>query len=297
LLDIKGHLSNYSAWDAISEKLNALAGRMSAGQLFFRAKFTLKKKAEYGSGMSSYGEVKVEWNFDVSSEGVFKKREETLEVGLKAEGGSGKRQIGLTTKAEFSLKTGELNKTAVEGEFGPFGLELADDGEFKFKLGKKFADIIASGNVYTGSFGAGVNVSTDSLLKGIKSKELRERLQKILPAFDLYLGIGFSGVGYDNILAYTSNAPGFFERRTLNQLLSPGLQWNDLDFDEQAHLTTLGWTMQDWDIKHMIPYKEFPVSTKANPYKLSAAEQIAIVHLGFHLDQWKPAWEKVAGVN
>ncbi len=52
------------------------------------------------------------------------------------------------------------------------------------------------------------------------------------------------------MLAVVSNAPGFFERRNLDELFHPKTQWNDLTLVEQRNLIILGWHADAWDGKY-----------------------------------------------
>ncbi len=84
------------------------------------------------------------------------------------------------------------------------------------------------------------------------------------------------------MLAVVSNAPGFFERRNLDELFHPKTQWNDLTLVEQRNLIILGWHADAWDGKYdERNASKRPESVTKNRAQLSDAEKVAIVHLGF----------------
>ncbi len=91
------------------------------------------------------------------------------------------------------------------------------------------------------------------------------------------------GTREETILAVLSQAPGFFERRSLNELFAPETHWADLTLDEQNALVALGWYAAVWDGKYHQEYKaKLPDSAHAGRQDLSDTEKVAIVHLGFH---------------
>lgn len=285
--------SSYHAWLAISDRLNTLAGRIPDGTMFFRVKFALKENVSYGDA-SPYSEVKTEWNFDISEHGVFRKHDTTLTAGAQFEAGKGPRTFGAGVNREMSLESGD-EKTTVNAKFGKWGIEADDSG------GQKVTGpygLSSEGNLRMGQMGFGTTLSTHDLFKLLRKRrgeKVADDAFKNVPNAELYVGLHFQGLRQENVLAVVSNAPGFFERRSLKNLLAPGTQWSDLDFDERAHLDTLGWSRETWDRKHLMAYSDFPSSARESPHKLSSAEQIAIVHLGITFDTWTGIWRRIAG--
>lgn len=288
-------VSSYRAWLAISQRLDVLAGRIPEGTIFFRVKFTLKENVGYGS-TSPYAEVKTEWNFDVSEHGVFQRRSTTATAGVRGEIRRGRVRIGGGANHEIDLESGET-KTTVQGSFGRWGTEISDDGGMKV-TGPY--GVSSEANARTGEFGFGGTFSLQDLMRQrreSRGETVPDNAFQNIPNAELYLGLHFQGIRQETLLAYFSRAPGFFERRSLSNLLAPSTQWSDLDGDERAHLTTLGWNAELWDQKHLLPLSRYPDSARANPHDLPAAERIAIVHLGFSFDQWTATWRRVAGAQ
>lgn len=285
--------NSFRAWVTISQKLDVLAGRIPDGTIFFRVKFTLSERVEAGS-ISPYDEVKTEWNFDVTEHGVFEKHTTSNTVGVQVGGGSGNRQIGVGANYEVDLESGE-GKTSVNAKIGNWGIEASDDGSQK--VTGPFG-ISSEGNMRRGEFGFGGALSTHdlfSLLRENQGQEVADDAFRNIPNAELYLGLHFQGLREDNILAVVSRAPGFFERRSLTNLLAQTTQWTDLNLDEKTHLEALGWNMNLWDRKYVLPFSQFPDSTRTDAYQLSATERIAIVHLGIRFDEWQNIWRTIAG--
>ena len=285
--------NSFRAWVTISQKLDVLAGRIPDGTLIFRVKFSLSERVEAGS-TSPYDEVKVEWNYDITEHGVFQKRSVSNTAGVQIGGGPPNRQFGVGMNQEMDLESGEA-KTTVNAKFNDWGIEMSDDGSQK--VTGPFG-LSSEGNLRTGEFGFGSAYSTHDLfrlLRESQGEEVAEDAFRNVPNAELYLGLHFQGVREDNVLAVISRAPGFFERRSLTNLLAQTTQWTDLNLDEKTHLETLGWHMDLWDRKYVLPISEFPESTRTDAYQLSARERIAIVHLGIRFDEWQNIWRTIAG--
>lgn len=284
--------NSFRAWVTISQKLDVLAGRIPDGTIFFRVKFSLSESVEAGS-TSPYSEIKTEWNFDITEHGVFEKQSNSYTEGVQLGGGSGNRQIGVGGNYEIDLETGE-GKYTVNAKIGDWGIEASDDGSQK--VTGPFG-ISSEGNLRRGELGFGETLSTHDLfrlLRESQGEEVADDAFRNIPNAELYLGIHFQGLSEDNILAVVSRAPGFFERRSVTNLISQTTQWTDLNLDEKTHLEALGWNMDLWDRKYSLPPSQFPESTRTDPYQLSARERIAIVHLGIRFDEWQNIWRTIA---
>jgi hypothetical protein len=127
----------------------------------------------------------------------------------------------------------------------------------------------------------------------LKGKDLAQRLRGKGPWFDrwanllegveLQVQVGLVGTREETILATVSHAPGFFERRSLKELLDPKTQWVDLTLDEHQALASLGWYGGIWDGKYHHEFKvNLPDSARKTRDELTASEKIAIVHLGLY---------------
>lgn len=285
--------SSFRAWLTIAQRLDVLAGRIPDGTLFFRVKFSVSERVEVAS-TSPYDEVKVEWNFDITEHGVFQKRTTTNTAGIQIGGGSGRRQIGVGADHEIDLETGE-EKSTVKAKIGDWGIEASDDGTQK--VTGPFG-ISSEGNLRRGEMGFGGTLSTHDLFRLLRERrgqEVADDAFRNIPNAELYLGLHFQGLREDNILAVVSRAPGFFERRSVSNLVAQTTQWTDLNLDEKTHLEALGWNMDLWDRKYFIPLSDFPESCRTNPFELSARQRIAVVHLGIRDDEWLNIWRTIAG--
>jgi hypothetical protein len=281
--------SSLPAWQAIAGQLDKLAGQHEEGAIFFRIDIELAASI---LNIFGFGETKakVKFNADFGTDGVRQKIDEVL---------SGEAKLGLKpgkwvpipieggAEYEVSAITGE-GKTCYKLKGGPagrqWGFEVCDDGTRKV-LGPY--GLAAQFNNQTGEFGYGVDL------------ELPKDMGKV------NLGIFFQGIRKDTLLAYFSRAPGFFERRSVSELLSAETHWNDLLSDEQGRLQILGWDAnnahkhkrqmpQYWDDKHNMPLKEFPASTTKSWHDLDAGQQIAARALGIRQYDWKSVWSKIA---
>lgn len=284
--------NSFRAWLAIAQRLDVLAGRIPDGTMFFRVKFSLSERVEAGSN-SPYEEVKVEWNFDISEHGTFSKRSTALTSGVQLGGGSGNRQIGVGANHEIDVESGD-EKITVNAKFGDWGIEASDDGTRK--VTGPFG-ISSEGNVRTGEMGFGGTLSTHNLFRLLRERggqQVADDAFRNVPNAELYVGLHFQGLREENVLAVVSRAPGFFERRSVQNLLAQTTQWTDLNLDERTHLETLGWNQDLWDRKYLIPFSQFPESARTNAYRLSGRQRIAVVHLGISFDQWLNIWRTIS---
>jgi hypothetical protein len=94
------------------------------------------------------------------------------------------------------------------------------------------------------------------------------------------VGLHFQGLRDDTAMAFVGGVPGFFERRSVDELLSSVIQWNDLRADEHMRLTTLGWTQDQWDKKRNLTIDQFPKSASIDFDDLPADQQMALLGLG-----------------
>ncbi len=284
--------NSFRAWVAIAQRLDVLAGRIPDGTMFFRVKFSLSERVEVDS-TSPYEEVKVEWNFDISEHGTFSKRSTTLTQGIQLGGGTGSRQIGVGANHEIDVESGD-EKITVNAKFGDWGIEASDDGTRK--VTGPFG-ISSEGNIRTGEMGFGGTLSTHNLFRLLRERggqQVADDAFRNVPNAELYVGLHFQGLREENVLAVVSRAPGFFERRSVQNLLAQTTQWTDLNLDERTRLETLGWNQDLWDRKYLIPLSQFPESARTNPYRLNGRQRIAVVHLGISFDQWLNTWRTIS---
>jgi len=282
------HASSLRAWKAIAEKLDKLANQHSEGSLFLRVKFKLKpfeQKEPFKNALPYISEIAVEDNLDVGTDGVLTKGpvlQGSLTSGLAPDtvknipmGGSTK--VGV--KQEVNVITGK-KKTTVNVDIKVAKIEVADDGTRKITLAN---GAVSEVNPETGEFGGGFKFGLEKLF-GDKAKGKGE----------IYVGLGFQGVREDTLISFFSEAPGFFERRSVSELLSVTTQWNDLKSDEHARLEVLGWKPDLWDHKHLLPITSFPKSAQEDFGDLTPDEQVALVGLGIRQFQQPGVWKKVA---
>jgi hypothetical protein len=282
--------SSLRAWVAIAEKLDKLAGQHAEGALFLRVKFKLKpfeQKDPKTNVIPFIKDIAVEDNLDIGTDGVLTKGpvlQGTLSSGLTPETATkipmgGGTQAGV--KQEVNVVTGK-RKTTVVVDLKAVKLEVADDGSRKITLANGASSEV---NPATGEFGAGVKFGLDKLFG------------KKLKFGEIYVGLHFQGVREDTLLSFFSEAPGFFERRSVNELLSAKTQWNDLKSDEQARLQILGWDHDTWDRKRLLPIEAFPKSAQGSFDDLTPQEEVALVGLGIRQFQQPAIWRKVAKPN
>ncbi len=281
------HASSLRAWKAIAEKLDALAGQHAEGTLFFRVKFKLKAPLEDPTAAKDpmyVGEVAVEDNLDVGPDGVLTKGpvvQGTFTMGsdppntlqkIKMQG----PDMQIAAKQEVNVVTGK-EKSTVSANFGILKIESATDGSRKVTWANGGSSEI---NPSTGEFGTGYKFSLDKI-GGPKSTEL-------------YVGLHYQGVREDTLISFFSEVPGFFERRSVDALLDPRTQWNDLKSDEQARLEVLGWNHDTWDKKRLLPISSFPKTAQEGFDDLTAQEQVALVGLGIRQYQQPGIWKEAA---
>lgn len=177
---------------------------------------------------------------------------------------------------KYAFEVDNVGKTKLSVEVEP-GIWL--DAEYSVPAAEmgigttiKFKDVAAKMKHY----------STKYELSDAASDKI-ERWSKKLEAVEVQALVGFVGLREETALAVVSNAPGFFQRRSLSDLFSPELQWNDLSQHEMAELATLGWSQEVWNKKYEEEMQaNLPASINKSRTELAPAELIAIVHLGFY---------------
>jgi len=261
----------FELWQKIGEKLSVIWNEPLAGKPFL----VIKQANALTTGT---GTVKVEhsmtWDPD---RGTIKKREETASAKVevskvgKLGGKLGKRKVpvGATFEGELNVETGETKQKATLTT-GPLNTEVASDGAVKVTKGVATGEM----NLFTGEVGHGLTFK----LEGLPYEP------------ELYVGLHWQLAKPDDVLAWTSNAPGFFERRSTKELLE-STRWGDLNRDEQEKLKLFGFDQDSWDARHVTPLAELPEAVRKDPHELTAAQEVATVHLGFSRTGWKAAWQ------
>ncbi len=283
--------SSFQGWQAISDKLfeiqnfrwPSMAARHQEGSIFFRVKFTLEPSVQekinslqdqYLFGhLSSYKTIKLEWNFDVGSDG-FKTGKSQSKV-FKEEGVLKIKKFEIGAGREVEIDSSGGKKVTVKGKFLGYGIEASSDGE------QKVTGPIASSsfNQKTAEGGMGANFG----VPGVGS---------------LYVGINFVLIKSETLFIYFSGAPGFFERRSCDSLVRT--YWTKLTLPEILKLELLGWNQELWDFKDLLDLNKLPSSTRTAFDALPADKRKAAVHLGFqgnYADNWLNFWKKLPPVR
>ena len=281
------HASSLRGWKAIAEKLDTLAGQHAEGALFVRVKFKLKpfsSKDDISPVGKLFSEISVEDNLDVGTDGILTKGpvvSGSLSGGLQDNvaknipmGGS---KVGV--KQDVNVISGK-QKTTVSVDIKVAKIEISDDGTRRITAAN---GAVSEVNPDTGEFGGGYKFGLEKLF-GDKAKDKGE----------IYIGLGFQGVREDTLISFFSECPGFFERRSVDELLSAKTQWNDLKSDEHARLEVLGWKQDTWDRKRLMSYDSFPQSAHKDFGDLTSDEQVALVGLGIRQYQQPGVWKKIA---
>lgn len=287
-LDLAGlnNESDYTAWRAISSKLDDIADQHSEGAVFFRVKVSLEKsvgkgEAEPGDGHFAGGTAKVESTIDVGTDGLIVKRNllavGTAKIGPNQKGltlsemskrTEKKPETGATVEGEWNIETGE-QKTTFKGKIKDVGAEVSTDGNVKLTAPHGAS---AEYNVTEQQFGQGVEIPT--------------------PGGSVYLGLHMQGILEESITAYLTGAPGFFERRHPYDFFDSALRWSELTGVEQENLTVLGWDASSWNLRGETPFDEFPESTQGW-FDLSDRQKRSATQLGMDRRDWKK-WKLAA---
>ena len=297
LLRERARISSFRAWVEVSKKIfeiqdhrwSSTATRHQEGSLFFRVKFTLEPSAQelinevtdtYLFGhLSSYSTVKVEWNFDIGSDGfkIGRTKSRTFKDGGKLV--ARKFKIGAGQEVEIDDSGDE--KIAVKGTFMGYGMSVDSDGGMKV----------------TGSGPGGVTVSSTWNERSAEGSLMGADLP--VPGLgSIYLGFHFVLVRQETLLMFVSRAPGFFERKGCDELVRT--YWKNLTFPEKAKLERLGWEPDAWDVKHLLPPAELPATTRMEIGDLHHEQRIAAAHLGFtglYRENWRRFWRSLPPVE
>lgn len=213
----------------------------------------------------------------------------------------GSLNIEIGEAEEATLKVAEV-----------FEVEASADGNLKLTLlpfPEAPVEVISEANPENGEMAAGIKITGETMARALEKSADRfkgnlkdpaylerwpgvkhflekheggidgafERVAFVLKQCEIEVEVGFVGLAQDALLPMTSNSPGLFQQRDLDVLFAPKMVWNMLNLDEQTSLANLGWTCQSWDEKYERP-KLIPSHSKKDP---SAAERIAVIHLGF----------------
>lgn len=231
------------AWMAIAKKLDEIWGRKTEGSIWFVVEFS----AEAGNFAGPLSGASVKLNFEADSEGhVGLKPEYEVPLTVKA---VPTEQIKTPANAKYSVQTDKKtgrSKTTVGFDIGTYGVEADSEGNVKFSAGTAYTEW----NQSYGRGGGGLDVSLrDLVAKGLfKGKEVPSWVGD-LPNLKAKVGLHFQGVTQGTVLKLVANSPGFFEMRPRVEFSQ--LDWVSLDFDEQHHLETLGFTKEHWDFRQL----------------------------------------------
>ncbi len=295
LLKEMGSYWEYRAWKAVSDGINAINERHSQGMPYLRLK--VKPKADMRTLRKFVGDTPVEagpyarWEvettIDIGSNGTFVQRDPVHVVGVDAGvskgGGSDKQNVvNASMEVERNQATGE-EKTKWNVGIKDYGFEVADDGSVKITGGVGVVDVVGEHNYLTKETGHGIVLDTEF--------------------GEVYVGIHFMGLTEENIVAYLSRAPGFFERSAVYEYFEPDLMWRDLTSNERVHMATFGWTQISWDDRSRTPFREFPDPVYSDPTQansglekflsLSPAQKRAAARLGIQRHDWSE-WKLAA---
>lgn len=297
--------AEFDAWLAIAQRLDRFANRLSPGLPFFRIKpkFTvtetqvdklhkfLRPQAKEVAKVPFLpdGEIDVELQMDVQLiDGEFEvvtKGDLLIKVKVKRDELPVKFLTKNKVAGEVSYKRSVLNpeKETVNIKIGNFSIEADTLGKSKMSLQTPIGQVDGEANTSTGMFGAGLTLKGKPLASAMRGKS--DKLNKwanVIETMEVQFQVGIVGTREETVLAVVSNAPGFFERRSLAELFDPKTHWNDLTLTEQRNLIILGWHADSWDAKYQ-PSREAtrPESIKKSRAQLSDPEKVAIVHLGF----------------
>ena len=183
-------------------------------------------------------------------------------------------------------------KTSVAMRMGPYAFEQDSMGKTKLSVEMEPGMWLdAEYSVPSAEMGVGMTWKFKDIAAGMKKRakagervdEGLMRWAEKLESVEVQGLVGFVGLREETALAVVSNAPGFFQRRSPEDLFSAELQWNDLTTHELVHLVTLGWRQDVWNMKYEPEIAaNLPASLKKSRGEWEAAEMVAIVHLGFY---------------
>lgn len=318
------NLHQLRAWKAIAVQLNHFAnhgkGRLTEGAPFIsiKAKYeigaTLKGKegALIGlAGLPNSGmeplptavEIESSMTFQFNDEEITSLRQDEAKSKAAWEGefesGGHERKFGIEYKKNLDPK--KRDEWEVTVKTGPLELEANKDGTRKIAI-EALPEVWAESqfNPREAKFEGGLKIETEAILRIIKKLPVKNKRfshffekygERIIPK-EISIHAGFVGAREETLLALISNAPGFFERRSLDELVES--QWNELNLDEQIHLSELGWNQCSWDLKVYVG-SEPPKTMEQEWSELSAQQKVALVHLGFYdVEEYHETIEEVS---
>ena len=297
LLEEMGKASHweYRAWKEVSDGINAINERQSQGLPYLKIK--VKPKADLRTfrklvgdspvEAGAYARWEVETTIDIGSNGTFVKRDPIHVVGAdmgvsKGTGKNKKNLVNVTVEVERNPLTGE-EKRKFNVQIRNCSFEVADDGSSKITGEFGPIDIVGERNYLTQELGHGIALNTEF--------------------GEVYVGVHFMGLTEENIVAYLSRAPGFFERRAVHEFFEPDLLWVQLSRAEQVHMSIFGWTQETWDDRSRTPFREFPHAVYSNPKRansslqkfqdLTPVQKLAAARLGIQRHDWG-MWKNAA---
>lgn len=295
--------AEFDAWLAIAHQLDRFANRLSQGYPFFRFKpkftashATINKISKFLRPgvvqLSEKSPVQAEFEFElqcdlqlvdgefevVTKGDVLIKGKVKLDETVKKVTGSG---VPVEISAKQSL--GNPDKRTLTVKLGPFTIESDTVGKNKLAVQRGAVNLEAEVNSTTGMFGTGITIKGKDLAQKMKGKgAFFDRWAPYVETIEVQFQLGFVGTREETVLAVVSNAPGFFERRSIKELFDPKTQWVDLSLAEHRALVVLGWCGRTWDGKYNKPFDgQLPASVDKDRDALSDEEKVAIVHLGF----------------
>jgi hypothetical protein len=296
---IELHDANYTTqeiriWIAISNRLDSIYKVLSDGQFFFTLKLDMDKlketKQSYGSKeieVSGIGGFEATSNFHWDDQGVFvgdleleikAAMESETEVhgkGINLPDGTTKKgsatKIGLAQELAINVETGEKT-VKYRAKLGVGEIEMASSGDIKCEI--KITDgggVVGEANWHKAQFGFG-----GYLTLGDPEE----------PKGKLYFLLNFQGLREDTLLRYFSNAPGFFQRRTIEELVGGNLVWSALRTGERSMLEVLEWKQPTWDGTD----QDTPENSKESFDKLNFEQKKAAFYFGILPDAWEETW-------
>jgi len=270
--------SSLHAWQAIADRLAKFADEVPEGTFFGVIKIEADKIAGSGKPYINGGSVKFSFYFDDDGTPVVLKPEKELKIGVEGEKsfklpGGKEVELGFGVEKKLNPDTGQEG-TSYKVKAGAGEVEISSEGDMKLEVGVgKVAGAYSEASMQSGQFGGG------AFFKIGKDKKI-------------YVGIHFQSVKEETLLAYFCHAPGFFERRSLDELFSPKLQWADLFPDEEKSLKALGFTQKIWDRK--FGSAEGLPECISRPFdELSPEQKCAAVVLGLRRSNWEETWKKI----
>ena len=287
--------SDFQAWTTIGRRLEDLFGMLPEGTIFLKFEFGV----DSGNLLTPFGKVQAKWNFTVDNEGRIKigpiESSKSAFVGKPAIGKS-----NWTLGHEVEVKKNEWNKNEVTHKvkmsIGPYGFEADQTGEVKMT---GLYGTFAQTNPKTAITGYGVEFSLKDFILGLWEKRnpgrpIPEDIKRLPPDFKLSVGLFFQGLTVGTALAFTSRAPGFFERRPISELMVT--EWRSLYSDERHHFKILKWDETTWNNKFRLDMAKYPKSARMDFYDLPADQKVAAVHMGLPARDpyWQNFWKRVA---